>query len=117
MFTVEQMLNATYDAHPSTLSGFAIGFADIDFFKKFNDTCGHQAGDDALKIVAGILRSMSRPNDFVGRYGGEEFVFALRNTTAEGARLYAERIRLDPAKVSQLKQTEVNKVMFHRPAL
>jgi diguanylate cyclase (GGDEF)-like protein len=63
------------------------------FFKKFNDTCGHQAGDDALKIVAKIIQSLTRPQDFIGRYGGEEFIFILRGTHIKGAAIYAERIR------------------------
>lgn len=90
---VEQWLKDAYSSNSANLSGFVIGFADIDFFKKFNDSCGHQAGDDVLKIVAEILRTMTRPNDFIGRYGGEEFVFALQNTSREGAMLYGERIR------------------------
>ncbi|MDC9728308.1 MAG: GGDEF domain-containing protein [Methyloprofundus sp.] len=75
------------------LGKVAIGFMDIDHFKKFNDTCGHQAGDDALKIVAQIMQSLTRPQDFIGRYGGEEFVFILRDTHIKGAAIYAERIR------------------------
>ena len=70
-----------------------MGFADIDRFKLFNDSCGHQAGDDALKIVADILRNLTRPGDFIGRYGGEEFLFVLKNTDEAGAYGYAERIR------------------------
>jgi two-component system cell cycle response regulator len=75
------------------LANIAIGFIDIDRFKIFNDTCGHQAGDDALKIVADILRGLTRPGDFIGRYGGEEFLFVLKNTNETGAYCYAERIR------------------------
>ena len=59
----------------------------------FNDVCGHQAGDDVLKIVADILRNLTRPGDLIGRYGGEEFLFVLRNTDKAGAQGYAERIR------------------------
>lgn len=99
---VEQLLTEIYASAKNNIPGFAIGFVDIDFFKKFNDTCGHQAGDDALKIVAGILRSLSRPNDFVGRYGGEEFVFALRNVTRDGARVYAERMRFEVEKQGKI---------------
>ncbi|MGZ5045126.1 MAG: HDOD domain-containing protein [Methylobacter sp.] len=77
----------------SKLTNIAIGFIDIDKFKHLNDTCGHQAGDDALKIVADILRSLTRPGDCIGRYGGEEFLFVLKNTDEKGAYGYAERIR------------------------
>jgi len=75
------------------LANIAIGFIDIDRFKQVNDLCGHQAGDDALKIVAEIMEDLTRPGDFIGRYGGEEFVFLLRNTNQIGAYNYAERIR------------------------
>lgn len=75
------------------LANIAIGFIDIDRFKQLNDTCGHQAGDDALKIVADILRDSGRPGDFIGRYGGEEFLFVLKSTDEAGAYGYAERIR------------------------
>ncbi len=90
---INNFLLEIFQAAPSKLANIAIGFVDIDRFKLFNDTCGHQAGDDALKIVADILRSLTRPGDFIGRYGGEEFLFVLKNTDATGAYGYAERIR------------------------
>lgn len=90
---VNNFLSDIFQGNESKLAKIAIGFIDIDKFKLFNDTCGHQAGDDALKIVADILRSLTRPGDFIGRYGGEEFVFVLRNTDKAGAYGYAERIR------------------------
>lgn len=63
---------------------------DIDFFKRYNDTYGHQAGDDCLKRVAvAIRRQMSRPHDLVARYGGEEFACILPETALEGARQVA----------------------------
>lgn len=92
---VTEYLIKTFQLSPDQLNQVAVGFIDIDFFKKFNDTCGHQAGDDALKIVAQIMRTLTRPGDFIGRYGGEEFVFILRNTNQKGAQSYAERIRLE----------------------
>jgi diguanylate cyclase (GGDEF)-like protein/putative nucleotidyltransferase with HDIG domain len=90
---VNQFLTSVFQEDESTLANLAIGFIDIDNFKLFNDSCGHQAGDDALKIVADILRSLTRPGDFIGRYGGEEFLFVLKNTDETGAYGYAERIR------------------------
>ncbi|MCK9396908.1 MAG: HDOD domain-containing protein [Methylobacter sp.] len=90
---VGNFLTGIFQEDESKLANIAIGFVDIDRFKLFNDTCGHQAGDDALKIVADILRSSTRPGDFIGRYGGEEFLFVLKNTDEAGAYGYAERIR------------------------
>lgn len=105
---VNQLLAAAYQQAPSLLTGFAVGFVDIDHFKKFNDVCGHQAGDDAIRIVAEILRSMSRPEDFVGRYGGEEFLFALHHTHREGAFGFAERMRLEIEKRGLLLSPRFN---------
>jgi diguanylate cyclase (GGDEF)-like protein len=90
---VNNYLTKIFKEDASKLANIAIGFIDIDRFKLFNDTCGHQAGDDALKIVADILRSLTRPGDFIGRYGGEEFLFVLKETDEAGAHGYAERIR------------------------
>jgi diguanylate cyclase (GGDEF)-like protein len=67
---------------------------DIDFFKAYNDTYGHQAGDECLKIVARTLHEvLKRPADFVARYGGEEFVAVLPETDIEGALKLAEVMR------------------------
>ncbi|MGR9014620.1 MAG: HDOD domain-containing protein [Gammaproteobacteria bacterium] len=90
---VSNVLTDIFQEDKSKLAKIAIGFIDIDKFKLFNDTCGHQAGDNALKIVADIMRSLTRPGDFIGRYGGEEFLFVLKNTDKTGAYGYAERIR------------------------
>ena len=92
---VTEYMTALFDLNKDQLQQVAVGFIDIDFFKKFNDTCGHQAGDDVLKIVAQIMRTLTRPSDFIGRYGGEEFVFVLHDTSVKGASCYAERIRLE----------------------
>lgn len=90
---INNFLAEIFHEDESKLANIAIGFIDIDRFKLFNDTCGHQAGDDVLKIVADILRGLTRPGDFIGRYGGEEFLFVLKNTDEVGAYGYAERIR------------------------
>ncbi len=86
-------LTTLFEVKKEQLPQIAVGFIDIDFFKKFNDSCGHQAGDDVLKIVSQIIRTLTRPRDFIGRYGGEEFVFVLLDTNEHGANCYAERIR------------------------
>ena len=72
----------------------ALLICDIDDFKSYNDTFGHQAGDRCLRAVADLLReSLQRGSDFCARYGGEEFVVVLPNTTLKGALRVAERIR------------------------
>lgn len=69
--------------------------ADIDHFKQFNDTWGHQAGDLVLKEVARVVRSACRATDIAARYGGEELAVILLETGEEGAEMAAERIRRD----------------------
>ena len=67
-------------------------FIDLDNFKIYNDTLGHQAGDWLLKRFADLLRSQLRDVDVIGRYGGDEFLVLLPETRQPGARLLAERI-------------------------
>ena len=67
---------------------------DIDYFKKYNDGYGHQAGDDCLKMVARKLNeTVRRPGDLLARYGGEEFVIVLGGTDVKGAADLAENVR------------------------
>jgi len=66
---------------------------DIDFFKKFNDTYGHQVGDLVLKRVAQVLQEKARATDTLARYGGEEFVVLLPETDTSGAEIFAEKMR------------------------
>lgn len=65
---------------------------DVDFFKKYNDTYGHQAGDLCLQKVAKIISKAVRPQDLAARYGGEEFVVVLPNASSEVAAMIAGRI-------------------------
>ena len=71
---------------------------DIDFFKKFNDTYGHQIGDQVLKLVAQSLQKTVKGQDTAARYGGEEFAVILPNTERENAVKLAESIRVGLAK-------------------
>lgn len=69
---------------------------DIDYFKLYNDTYGHQAGDSCLKQVAGaISRALKRPADLVARYGGEEFAVIMPNTNDAGAIQIAQKLRFE----------------------
>jgi diguanylate cyclase (GGDEF)-like protein len=68
---------------------------DLDHFKAINDRWGHQIGDDALKHVASIAQKHLRSADILGRYGGEEFIVLLPDSTAEQSKVLAERIRED----------------------
>lgn len=75
-------------------SAFTVIMLDVDYFKRFNDAYGHQAGDDCLTQVAHVLQSAVRtPEDLAARFGGEEFTLVLTNATAEEAIKVAERIR------------------------
>ncbi len=74
-------------------SMFSVMMVDIDYFKKYNDTYGHGAGDTCLVAVAGALKScITRTEDFVARYGGEEFTVILPYTDEDGAKLLAGKM-------------------------
>ena len=80
----------TFSRSNSTLSLLMV---DVDFFKKYNDTYGHNMGDACLKVVAEVLtESVSREEDFAARFGGEEFVVVLPFTDEKGAEIVANRI-------------------------
>jgi diguanylate cyclase (GGDEF)-like protein len=66
---------------------------DIDHFKRINDTCGHQAGDQVLQIFADVITHGLRAGDALARWGGEEFLLMLPNTSADDALLCVERMR------------------------
>jgi diguanylate cyclase (GGDEF)-like protein len=70
----------------------AIALIDIDHFKQINDTAGHAAGDAALKQVVGVITSRLRSYDFFGRFGGDEFLLVLPQTSCDDAVRIAERI-------------------------
>ena len=72
---------------------YMLAYGDLDHFKVLNDTHGHEAGDQALRLFARIMRDSVRPNDQVARYGGEEFVIVLPDCTTEAAVAVLERVR------------------------
>lgn len=80
-------------------SSLCVGLCDIDFFKQVNDTYGHAAGDSVLKKMAELLRKNLRSYDVIGRFGGEEFIFALIAGKTE-ATVILERTRLDIEQAS-----------------
>jgi len=79
---------------------------DLDHFKTINDTHGHQFGDKALHRVAQVVSGLSRANDHLGRYGGEEFLMVLPETHIDGAIRFAERVRLAVAETCMDRHEE-----------
>ena len=84
-----------------------IALIDVDNFKNFNDTYGHQIGDTALKHVIACSQRTLRQADLLGRYGGEEFVFLFSKVNQEQAKMAAERIRIAvadaPLEIGEMK--------------
>ncbi|WP_075859001.1 GGDEF domain-containing protein [Carboxydothermus pertinax] len=93
-----------WQASQSSLE-YALLLADIDFFKQYNDTLGHLAGDEALKQIATSIKSSVRTQDKVFRFGGEEFLIILPQTSPEKARQIAERIRHAVARNQKIPLT------------
>jgi diguanylate cyclase (GGDEF)-like protein/PAS domain S-box-containing protein len=75
-------------------SELSLILCDVDNLKRINDTCGHAAGDKALQAAAEALRNSLRKTDIMGRYGGDEFMVILPETSPEGAKSLAEKIRV-----------------------
>lgn len=75
----------------------AMAMIDIDHFKRVNDECGHQTGDEVLRQVGSVLRRCTRQTDLAARYGGEEFAVILPETTLFDALQFAEKIRASVA--------------------
>lgn len=79
---------------------FSLILTDIDHFKNINDRYGHECGDRVLKHVSKILRSSIREQDYLARWGGEEFLFLLPETDGKGSLAVAEKLRLAIAETS-----------------
>lgn len=89
MERLNQELSRTRRYHTS----FSVMMMDVDHFKKVNDTFGHSVGDEVLIRVGEVLHSCLRGSDLAARYGGEEFCVLAANTDAEGAHVFADRVR------------------------
>ena len=82
------LIEASKGHHP-----FSVFIFDLDHFKHYNDTQGHQAGDEVLRTTGELVRDTLRPDDFAARYGGEEFIVLLAHAPKNGAMQAADRIR------------------------
>jgi diguanylate cyclase (GGDEF)-like protein len=96
-FFLEKLSNVIIDAskghHP-----FSVFIFDLDHFKHYNDTQGHQAGDEVLRTTGELVRDSLRPDDFAARYGGEEFIVLFAHAPKDGAMQAAERVRMRVAE-------------------
>ena len=84
---------------------------DVDQFKSVNDTFGHLAGDDALRLVAGVVRDLLRPGQYVGRYAGDEFIVLLPGLDATGAGTIAEQVRRNTGALAIPLRDEPDRTM------
>jgi diguanylate cyclase (GGDEF)-like protein len=92
----DEIINIEWKRAKREKSPLSLIMLDIDYFKKYNDTYGHQAGDECLiKVATALSDSMRRPADLVARYGGEEFVIVLPNVELNEATKFSEKIRAD----------------------
>jgi diguanylate cyclase (GGDEF)-like protein len=93
-------------------SAFAVVMADLDFFKRLNDTMGHDAGDRALKLFADTARGVVRDRDHVVRWGGEEFALLLPGADAQRAAEVVERLRAALAQAHLVSGTPIFTASF-----
>jgi diguanylate cyclase (GGDEF)-like protein len=96
---MEEALELELSRAARTQSPVAVLMIDLDHFKRFNDSFGHQAGDSMMQAVAATLRSQIRGGDIACRYGGEEFLLILTDTTTEAGHQRAEAIRRGVTKI------------------
>ncbi len=91
---MNQAMQREVDLARRNMQPLSVLMVDIDHFKNINDRFGHATGDEVLKAVAGALKNSLRNIDMVFRYGGEEFLVLLANTSREAAQMVGERLRL-----------------------
>lgn len=89
-----QMVETEYERYKCYREPFSLIMIDVDHFKSVNDNYGHNVGDVVLSGIAAIMKSTIRKTDFIGRYGGEEFIALLPDTKCKKAVAVAEKMRL-----------------------
>jgi len=98
--TFYELANQEFHRYRRSSEAFSLLILDLDYFKEINDTLGHEAGDEALRIFVHAIKTNLREQDILSRTGGDEFRLLLPATPQQGALSQAERIRSD---VSRLK--------------
>lgn len=89
---IEHVGSVLLELPPKDECCHAMVIIDLDHFKEANDTCGHQYGDEILKNFASHLKGMTRSNDYVGRFGGDEFILLLNSPRFDSIHMIAGRI-------------------------
>jgi two-component system, cell cycle response regulator len=95
---IHALLNQEFERTERTGERITVAMFDLDRFKSVNDNYGHQAGDRVLEEMADILRESAREIDRLGRYGGEEFMVLLPDTSIDDAEVFVERVRREVAR-------------------
>ncbi|QTA37818.1 diguanylate cyclase [Thermosipho ferrireducens] len=103
-YYIIEKLNSEFEMAKRFNTPLSVIMADIDHFKKINDSYGHLLGDEVLKEIAKVLKNNVRSQDVVGRYGGEEFIIILPHTNVRSAKDIAERIREKIASINKFPE-------------